>query len=224
MRSGRPEWRRKKHAFKGGDGPRQDARGKDFLFRTSRLKNAQERIAYIPQRESVDWDFPITAEDVVLMGRYNRFGFFGRPRIADRDAAARALDQLGMTPYADRQISQLSGGQQQRLFVARALTQEPDIFLMDEPFSGIDLATEHSIIEILMELKKSGKTILIVFHDLSNAEKYFDYLLLLNRRLIACGPIAETLKSDCLSRTFGTGPAIFEEATRLSVKTQIGDE
>ncbi len=187
------------------------------------LSKMRKRIAYIPQRESIDWDFPITASDVVLMGRYNRFGLLGRPRMADREAAARALDQLGMSALADRQISQLSGGQQQRLFIARALVQEPDILLMDEPFSGVDLATEKSIIELLHRLKKEGKTILIVFHDLLNAEQYFDYLLLLNRRLIACGPLDQTFNQDYLTRTFGKNQCLFDEATALSAKTRIGE-
>jgi manganese/zinc/iron transport system ATP- binding protein len=186
------------------------------------LSKMRRRIAYIPQRESVDWDFPITASDVVLMGRYNRFGLFGRPRQADREAAARALEQLGMAPFADRQISQLSGGQQQRLFIARALVQEPDILLLDEPFSGVDLATEKSIIELLHLLRKEGKTILIVFHDLLSAEQYFDWLLMLNRRLIACGPIKETFNRECLAETFGKGQCLFEEATDLSAKTRLG--
>ncbi|MBF8262727.1 MAG: ytgB [Parachlamydiales bacterium] len=186
------------------------------------LRKMRQRIAYIPQRESIDWDFPITASDVVLMGRYHQFGFWGRPRPADRAAAACALEQLGMSAFADRQISQLSGGQQQRLFIARALVQEPDLFLMDEPFRGVDLATEKSIIELLRRLKNEGKTILIVFHDLHMAQSYFDYLLLLNRRLIACGPIEATLNSQNISRAFGKSQSLFEEATALSAKTRLG--
>ena len=187
------------------------------------LSKMRKRIAYIPQRESIDWNFPITASDVVLMGRYNRFGILGRPRRADREAAKRAIEQLGMSAFSDRQISQLSGGQQQRLFIARALVQEPDILLMDEPFNGVDLATEKSIIELLHRLKKDGKTILIIFHDLMTAEQYFDYLLLINRRLIACGPLNQTFTKDNLMRTFGKNQCLFEEATALSAKTRIGE-
>lgn len=186
------------------------------------LGKMRKRIAYIPQRESIDWDFPIIASDVVLMGRYHRFGFWSRPRPADRAAALRALDQLGMNACAGRQIGQLSGGQQQRLFIARALVQEPDILLMDEPFRGVDLATEKSIIELLRNLRNEGKTVMIVFHDLLNAESYFDYLLLLNRRLIACGPVSETFNSQFLRRAFGNGQCLFEEATALSAKTRLG--
>jgi manganese/zinc/iron transport system ATP- binding protein len=193
-----------------------------ILFFGQPFEQVRKKIAYIPQRESIDWDFPITAFDVVLMGRYNRFGFWGRPRKADRDAAQCALEQLGLAEVAERQISQLSGGQQQRLFIARALVQQPDIFLMDEPFSGIDLATEKSIIDLLRILKSNGKTILIVFHDLPNAENYFDYLLLLNRRLIACGPIDQVFTEERLAQTFGKRQCLFDEATSLSAKTHLG--
>ncbi len=188
------------------------------------LSKMRKKIAYVPQRESVDWDFPITAFDVVLMGRYNRLGLFGRPRKSDREAAERALKQVGMEEYASRQISQLSGGQQQRLFLARALVQEPEILLLDEPFSGVDLTTEKAIYEILLGLKEKGKTILIVFHDLPSAERYFDWLLLLNRHLIACGPVSEIYNQECLGRAFGKTQPLFEEATALSVKTISGLE
>lgn len=188
------------------------------------LSKVRRKIAYVPQRESVDWDFPITAFDVVLMGRYNRLGIFGRPRSSDREAAERALKQVGMLEFASRQISQLSGGQQQRLFIARALVQDPDLLLLDEPFSGIDLSTEKAIFDLLLGLKEKGKTILIVFHDLGNAERYFDWLLLLNRRLIACGPVSETYNRECLARAFGKTQPLFEEATALSAKTLAGLE
>jgi manganese/zinc/iron transport system ATP- binding protein len=186
------------------------------------LANMRKRIAYVPQRESVDWDFPITAFDVVLMGRYQRLNLFARPRKADREAAARALEQVGMSAYAHRQISQLSGGQQQRLFLARALVQDADILLMDEPFSGVDLATEQAIIELLRKLASAGKTVLIVFHDLAHAEAYFDWLLLLNRRLIACGPTHSTFTHDFLGKAFGKSQQLFEEATTVAAKTLSG--
>jgi len=188
------------------------------------LDKMRRKIAYVPQRESVDWDFPITAFDVVLMGRTNRLGLFGRPRLSDREAAVRALEQVGMEPFSNRQISELSGGQQQRLFIARALVQDPEILLLDEPFSGIDLATEKAICELFFALKAKGKTILIVFHDLANAERYFDWLLLLNRRLIACGPIQETYTREYLSSAFGRAQPLFEEAAVLSAKTFAGLE
>jgi manganese/zinc/iron transport system ATP- binding protein len=186
------------------------------------LSTVRGTIAYVPQRESVDWDFPITAFDLVLMGRANRFGLFGRPRQADRDAASRALEQVGMAPYANRQISQLSGGQQQRLFLARALVQEADLFLMDEPFSGIDLATEKEFVLLLRRLQQAGKTALIVFHDLPNAEEYFDWLLLLNRRLVAIGPVGSVLTPENLQRTFGKRESLFDEVQRLSATTNSG--
>lgn len=180
------------------------------------------KIAYVPQRESIDWDFPITALDVVLMGRAHFFGFFGRPQKRDREAALHILDQVGMSAYAKRQISQLSGGQQQRLFLARALVQEPDILLMDEPFTGVDLMTEELIIEKLRALAIQGKTILIVFHDLMNAQRYFDWLILINRRLIAYGPLAQTFTHENLKKTFGKDQPFFEEVTTFSTKVLSG--
>jgi manganese/zinc/iron transport system ATP- binding protein len=188
------------------------------------LSRIRKKIAYVPQKESIDWDFPITAFDVVLMGRANRFGFFSRPRRADKDAAMHALTLLGMEAYANRQISQLSGGQQQRLFLARALVQEPEILLMDEPFIGVDLVTEELMIDLLRSLSKKGKTIVIVFHDLANAQRYFDWLLLINRRLISCGPVAQTYRPEILAKTFGRNQTLFDEAAFLSAKTLSGLE
>ena len=188
------------------------------------LASMRKKIAYVPQRESIDWDFPITAFDVVLMGRANRFGWFGRPRKADREAAVHALQQLGMASFAHRQIGQLSGGQQQRLFLARALVQEPEILMMDEPFTGVDLVTEELIVDFLRGLAAKGKTIIIVFHDLVNAKRIFDWLLLINRRLIVAGPVSETFTQENLVKTFGKGHALFEDATLLSTKTLSGLE
>jgi len=179
-------------------------------------------VAYVPQRESVDWDFPITAEEVVLMGRYGRLGLFGRPRKADLEATAAALEQVGMSAYADRQIGRLSGGQQQRLFIARALVQMADILLLDEPFVGVDLATEKAIMELLRKLRGQGKTILIVHHDLPSVEEYFDWALLLNTRLLGCGPIKEVFTRDNLARAFGKSQLLFDEAADLSAKSVSG--
>lgn len=195
--------------------------GKVSLF-GSPASHVHKRVAYVPQRESVDWDFPITAEEVVLMGRYGRLGLFGRPRRADREAAAAALEQVGMGAYAHRQIGQLSGGQQQRLFIARALVQDADLFLLDEPFAGVDLATEKAIIALLKKQKAQGKTILIVHHDLPSVEEYFDWTLLLNARLLACGPVKETFTEVNLARAFGKGQALFDEAANLSAKSLSG--
>ena len=193
-----------------------------IAFHGQPLAKMRKKIAYVPQRESVDWDFPITVSDVVLMGRYNRLGPFGRPRKADRDAAELALQKLGMKEMAHRQISQLSGGQQQRLFIARALVQDPDILLMDEPFAGIDLTTEKAIIDLLRVLRDEGKTVLIVFHDLPCAKEYFDWLILLNRRLIACGPIGETFTREHLMKAFGKEQPLFDEASALSAQARGG--
>jgi manganese/zinc/iron transport system ATP- binding protein len=181
-----------------------------------------KKVAYVPQRESVDWDFPITAQEVVLMGRYGRLGLFGVLRKADREAAAAALEQVGMSAYAHRQISQLSGGQQQRLFIARALVQNADLILLDEPFVGVDLATEKAIMAILRKQKEQGKTILIVHHDLPSVEEYFDWTLLLNTRLLGCGPVKEVFTRENLARAFGKNQLLFNEAADLSAKSTAG--
>ncbi|MDP1609024.1 MAG: ABC transporter ATP-binding protein [Chlamydiales bacterium] len=191
-------------------------------FFSQPLAEVRRKIAYVPQRQSVDWDFPITAMQVVLMGRYGRLGWFGRPCRADREAAEKALEIVGMTHFADRQISELSGGQQQRLFLARALVQSPDIFLLDEPFAGVDATTEHEIMSVLKQQKKEGKTILLVHHDLSTVESYFDWLLLLNVRLVAAGAVSEVLTSHHLAKAFGKMPTVFDEAVSLSVKKMGG--
>lgn len=195
--------------------------GKISLFGKSAAE-VRKRVAYVPQRESVDWDFPITAEEVVLMGRYGRLGLFGRPRKADREAAQAALEQVGMSAYADRQISQLSGGQQQRLFIARALVQNADLFLLDEPFVGVDLATEKAIMALLRKQKDEGKTVLIIHHDLPSVEEYFDWTLLLNTRLLGCGPVKEVFTRENLARVFGKSQLLFDEAADLSAKSISG--
>lgn len=183
---------------------------------------ARKKIAYVPQRESVDWDFPITALEVVLMGRYGRLGLFGRPRKADKEAAAQALEMVGMGAFANRQIGQLSGGQQQRLFIARSLVQNADLFLLDEPFSGVDLATEKSIIEILRRQKQEGKTVFAVHHDLPTVEEYFDWVIILNTRLVAAGPVSKVFNSDYLSAAFGKNQTLFDEAAKLAAKSVSG--
>lgn len=180
------------------------------------LKNVRRRIAYVPQRESVDWDFPITVLDLVLMGRYGTLGCFQRPRPSDYKAAEHCLEIVGMSGYAGRQISQLSGGQQQRVFIARALVQEADVYFMDEPFAGIDMATEVMIMDILKRLKDEGKTVFVVHHDLNTVENYFDWLIMLNMRLIACGPTVEVFNPDALNAAFGKSYALFDEALKLS--------
>ena len=166
-------------------------------------KTQRQRVGYVPQRESVDWDFPVTALDVVAMGRYGKIGLFRRVSKGHKMAALRFLDQVGMADFASRQISQLSGGQQQRVFLARALAQEADLYLMDEPFAGVDAATEKAIIQMLRELRDQGKTCLVVHHDLPTAREYFDHTLLLNTRIVAAGPTALVLTDDNLRKTYG---------------------
>lgn len=180
------------------------------------LRDVRLRVAYVPQRESVDWDFPITVRNLVLMGRYGRLGLFRWPRQADYAAADHFLEQVGMTGYANRQISQLSGGQQQRVFIARALLQEADVYFMDEPFAGIDLASETVIMNILRQLIASGKTVFVVHHDLNTVESYFDWIILLNMRLIANGPVKTTFTPENLNETYGKSYALFDQVLRLS--------
>lgn len=180
------------------------------------LKEVRQRVAYVPQRESVDWDFPITVRDLVLMGRYGRLGVFKWPRQADYAAADHYLDVVGMAPYKDRQISQLSGGQQQRVFIARALLQEADVYFMDEPFAGVDLATEKVLMNVLRELKNEGKTVFVVHHDLNNVEEYFDWIVMLNMRLVACGSVQQVFNPDTLNETYGKSYSLFDEALKLS--------
>ncbi|MGQ8968509.1 manganese ABC transporter ATP-binding protein MntB [Bacillus subtilis] len=170
--------------------------GKDY-------KDQRTRIGYVPQRGSVDWDFPTSALDVVLMGRYGRIGLLKRPKKADVEMAKVALAKVGMLDYAKRQISQLSGGQQQRVFLARALCQNADIYFMDEPFAGVDAATERAIMTLLAELKEKGKTVLVVHHDLQTAEDYFDWILLLHLRKIAFGPAENVFTIENLQKTYG---------------------
>jgi len=157
----------------------------------------------VPQRGSVDWDFPTSVLDVVMMGLYGKLGWFRRPGPREREVALRSLEQVSLLEYAHRQISQLSGGQQQRVFLARALAQDADLYFMDEPFAGVDAVTEEAILRVLHELKKHGKTVVIVHHDLQTVRDYFDHLTLLNVRVIASGPMDETFTPENLKRTYG---------------------
>ncbi|MFS0560218.1 metal ABC transporter ATP-binding protein [Terribacillus sp. 179-K 1B1 HS] len=172
--------------------------------------NPKNRIVgYVPQRGSVDWDFPTNALDVILMGRYGHIGWFRRPSKQDIALAKEALQKLGMEEYADRQIRQLSGGQQQRVFLARALVQDAEVYFMDEPFVGVDAKTEKAIIDLLRELKKKGKTVIVVHHDLQTVPEYFDHTLLLNRTVIANGPTEEVFTKELLQKTYGGTLAFF---------------
>jgi manganese/zinc/iron transport system ATP- binding protein len=171
-------------------------------------------VAYVPQRGSVDWDFPTNVLDVVLMGRYGRLGWIRRPGRTDREAATAALEQVGMAHLAGRQISQLSGGQQQRVFVARALVQDAEVYLMDEPFQGVDATTELAIVELLRTLRERGKTIVAVHHDLQTVAEYFDEVVLLNVRKIASGPVDEVFTEENLRLTYGGRSAVLARNER----------
>ncbi len=175
------------------------------------ISQCRNRVAYVPQTEAVDWDFPVTAQDVVLMGRYGRLGWFGRPGHSDRTAAVEALRLVDMTEYAHRHIRQLSGGQQQRVFLARALCQDADILLLDEPFAGVDAATEQAIFDLITELATQGKTLIVVNHDLSVLDR-FDIVLLLNQQVVAFGPTKQVVNDRNLHRTYGGRLTLLDRA------------
>ena len=175
-------------------------------------KKMRNRIAYVPQSGSVDWDFPATVLDIVIMGRYGHLGWFKRPGKAEKQMALETLRKVGMVEYASRQISQLSGGQQQRVFLARALIQQADIYFMDEPFKGVDAQTEKSIVTLLKELKQQGKTVIVVHHDLRTVKDYFDWVTLINLKVIGSGPVEEVFTPEALAKTYGSGAAVLKEA------------
>jgi manganese/zinc/iron transport system ATP- binding protein len=160
-------------------------------------------VGYVPQRGSVDWDFPTSVLDVVMMGRYGALGWFRRPGPGERLAAFDALSKVGMHLFAERQISQLSGGQQQRVFLARALVQDAQLYFMDEPFQGVDATTERAIVTLLQELRSAGKTVVVVHHDLQTVPEYFDWVTMLNVRRIASGPVSEVFTEQNLRQTYG---------------------
>lgn len=172
------------------------------LFDGKSYKEQRKKIAYVPQRGSVDWDFPTTVLDVVLMGRYGHIGWFKRIGKKDRELAEKALQKVEMIEFKDRQISELSGGQQQRVFLARALVQEADIYFMDEPFQGVDAKTEKNVIDILKELRKNGKTVIVVHHDLQTVTEYFDWVCLLNTKIMAFGATKEIFTQENLKLTY----------------------
>lgn len=178
------------------------------------LKKVRGRISYVPQRESVDWDFPANIEDVVLMGRYRKDNLFKPLNKRDKEIAKEAMEQVGLLDLAKRPIAQLSGGQQQRVFIARALAQQADLYLMDEPFVGVDAATEDAILKLLTKMRDEGKTVIIVHHDLQTAHSFFDSIVLLRTRLIAAGPKQEVFTTKNLQDAYGG---------RLSVLSRIGD-
>ena len=177
------------------------------------FKRQRKIVAYVPQRESVDWDFPIDALGVVMMGRYGTIGWCKPLRRRDREKALDALDRVGMADYAKRQISQLSGGQQQRVFLARALAQESQIYFMDEPFASVDAATERAIVQVVADLRSAGKTIIVVHHDLQTVREYFDHVILLNMRVVAHGAVEEVYTQENLKKTYGGRLTLLSEAT-----------
>jgi manganese/zinc/iron transport system ATP- binding protein len=186
------------------------------------VDRVRRRIGYVPQRETVDWDFPVSVLDVVLMGTYGRLGWFRRPGRSQREWALACLADVGLSDFANRQIGQLSGGQQQRTFIARALAQRADIYFMDEPMAGVDAATERLVIRVLERLRGEGKTVIAVHHDLRTVAEYFDRVVLLNMRLIANGPTATTFTPDNLRRTYGARLGVLDAAADvLAVRSRV---
>ncbi|MEX6476054.1 metal ABC transporter ATP-binding protein [Fusobacterium animalis] len=169
---------------------------------TGEIKISKKSLAYVPQRNSVDWDFPTTLFDVVEMGCYGRVGLFKRVNKEEKAKVLKAIEQVGMLEFKDRQISELSGGQQQRAFIARALVQEADIYLMDEPFQGVDSTTEKSIVDILKKLKSDGKTLLVVNHDLQTVPTYFESVTFINKTVIATGKVKEVFTQENIDKTY----------------------
>jgi manganese/zinc/iron transport system ATP- binding protein len=181
----------------------------------SDIDTMRKRVSYIPQRQTVDWEFPATVKDIVSMGRFQQRGLFGKIKEKDKRIVDDALEKVGMIAFRSRQISQLSGGQQQRIFLARALAQEADLYLLDEPFVGVDASTEESIVAMLRTLKKEGKTVVVVHHDLHTAREYFDWIVLLNASLIGAGPLEEVFTEEKLRTTY---------SGKLTVLSQVGDQ
>ncbi|MGJ8651735.1 MAG: metal ABC transporter ATP-binding protein [Opitutaceae bacterium] len=192
----------------------------EVLIYGENYTQARKRVGYVPQRESVDWDFPVSALDVVAMGTYGKLGWFRRVNKRSKALAMQALERVGLADYANRQISQLSGGQQQRTFLARALVQDADIYFMDEPFAAVDAATERAIVELLKELQQRGKTCLVVHHDLATVPQYFDWTVLLNMRVVANGPTDEVFTPENLRKTYGGKLSLFTEAAEKLAKSQ----
>lgn len=185
------------------------------------FRKARQFVGYVPQRGSVDWDFPTNALDVVQMGLYGKLGWFRRPGKKEREKALGCLEKVGMAEFADRQIGLLSGGQQQRIFLARALAQDARLYLTDEPFAGVDYRTEQAIVELLRELKAQGSTVVVVHHDLSTVAEYFDRVVILNKRLVAEGLVEETFTQKNLAAAYG-GAVSFLSGDRVKGGTERG--
>lgn len=179
-----------------------------------KLNQVRNKISYVPQRESVDWNFPASVLDVVLMGTYGKLGLFKRPGKKEKELSMNCLEKVGMSAFVNRQIAELSGGQQQRVFIARALAQEADLYLMDEPFAGVDMATETAIFQLLKEMTQERKTIIVVHHDIHSAMNYFDWLIMLNLHLVASGPKEQVATEELLRKTYGG---------KLNLLTEVSD-
>jgi len=182
----------------------------------------RHRVGYVPQRESVDWDFPVSALDVVTMGLYREIGWLRPVRKKHTDAARAAMERVGIEELEGRQISQLSGGQQQRTFLARALVQDADLYFMDEPFAAVDAATEKAIVEILRGMKREGKTAIVIHHDLQTVHEYFDHVVLLNMRVVAHGPTEEVFTTENLQKTYGGRLTLLDQATEAMRRRDKG--
>lgn len=194
------------------------ASGKVMIFGKPYRKQ-RHLVGYVPQRETVDWDFPVNALDVVAMGRYGKIGWCRPVSRSHKEAAMEAMERVGMAEYAKRQISQLSGGQQQRVFLARALVQDAQVYFMDEPFAGVDAATEKAIVQLLRDLRSEGKTALVVHHDLHTVPEYFDYLVLLNMRIVAQGPTEQVFTPENLHKTYGGRLTLLSEAAEALARS-----
>lgn len=185
------------------------------------LDQVRKDVSYVPQRESVDWDFPASVYDVVMMGRYAHLGLFSRPKQEDKDIVMSCMEKLGILPLAKRQISELSGGQQQRVFLARALAQQAKLYLMDEPFAAVDMASEAVIVNSLKEMAAQGSTIVLVHHDLQSVSAYFDWSILLNVRVVASGPTKEIFTPQLLKETYGGQLTVLSEIGNLLKKEEF---
>lgn len=180
-----------------------------------KLENVRHKVAYIPQKDAVDWDFPISVLDVVLMGRIKKSNLFKRYSKEDKEIAINALKKVGMMDYSKSHINALSGGQKQRVFIARALAQEAEVYFMDEPFAGVDITSEKTIMELLLQMQKEGKSIFVVHHDLQSAMDYFDWLVFINTRLVASGPIETTFTTENLEKTYGGSLSMLSKIAEL---------
>lgn len=186
------------------------------------IKKVRKKISYVPQKESVDWDFPITVFELVLMGSYGKLGLFRRPGKKEKEKAVRVLKQVKMEEFANRQIDELSGGQKQRVFLARALMQDAELYFLDEPFAGVDAVSIEVIFHLLQNLQKKGKTIFVVHHDLHTVSNYFNWVILLNMRLIACGPTSEVFTKEFIDKTYGKDKKVLDQVAKLSKEKMRG--